>query len=501
MEYNLSNEDFGLKLYNRFPPKYREDDVAQRYALRRYLQTAGDGGFKYSIDEINGIMSLIDYTVTDPEVLKVLLLQYGFEYFHGVPIEYLRNLLPMLSEAYSRKGSISVVEFVATITSGILSHVTVEYDENGVPKVMLNLEMDFALSDRYPTDKQFKRILKNFIPFYALLVLVYTYVYTEEQRISAFDEMTFMEINESREEVGIFYSGLPDNYLLNVSSKLLNKTFILNGSSNSVDPVQFFDIIEYRVNEKGVLDDSLSEIEDTIVYPVEDESGATADVIVKDAMAYKSFEESSIIGDDSYCQTSLQTALIKESAVLNLYNYKGTFNVDNLNDSFILNNKDDTCDVHKDTINTSYRTEFAVLVDEVSKDLYNLNPVLVAGSLHCVEVCSNTVTISGQDNIRIVILDTMSRDDTVTLKHSETSNISLAEVAKSTVTNKINESSILSIKEQRKESITCKSTEIRNISAVDELKDSVLVKGLLNTTFRLNSIKQQGDITTKVTLL
>ena len=41
----LNSEDFGLKIYNRFPPKYREDDVGQKLALKRYLQALSDGGF------------------------------------------------------------------------------------------------------------------------------------------------------------------------------------------------------------------------------------------------------------------------------------------------------------------------------------------------------------------------------------------------------------------------------------------------------------------------
>ena len=38
----LNSEDFGLKIYNRFPPKYREDDVGQNFALKRYLQALSE---------------------------------------------------------------------------------------------------------------------------------------------------------------------------------------------------------------------------------------------------------------------------------------------------------------------------------------------------------------------------------------------------------------------------------------------------------------------------
>ena len=38
----LNSKDFGLKIYNRFPPKYREDDVEQKYALKRYIQSLSE---------------------------------------------------------------------------------------------------------------------------------------------------------------------------------------------------------------------------------------------------------------------------------------------------------------------------------------------------------------------------------------------------------------------------------------------------------------------------
>ena len=73
----LNSEYFGLKIYNRFPPKYREDDVGQNFALKRYLQALSDGGFKYSIDEINGIADLKDPDKVDSKVLPILFKQIG----------------------------------------------------------------------------------------------------------------------------------------------------------------------------------------------------------------------------------------------------------------------------------------------------------------------------------------------------------------------------------------------------------------------------------------
>ena len=115
----LNSEDFGLKIYNRFPPKYREDDVGQKYALKRYIESASEGGFKHAIDDVNGITNLIDPDKVSSTVLPTLFQQYGLEIFNGIPEEYLRYLLPKLGEAWSKKGSLSVIEFITSSLSGI----------------------------------------------------------------------------------------------------------------------------------------------------------------------------------------------------------------------------------------------------------------------------------------------------------------------------------------------------------------------------------------------
>ena len=73
----LSEEDFGLKIYNRFPPKYREDDLGQKLALKRYLQALADGGFRYIIQDTNGLLDLKDPDKTSMDALYKLYEQYG----------------------------------------------------------------------------------------------------------------------------------------------------------------------------------------------------------------------------------------------------------------------------------------------------------------------------------------------------------------------------------------------------------------------------------------
>lgn len=224
----LSSKDFGLKIYNRFPPKYREDDVSQKYALKRFLESLSDGGFKYAIDDINGILNLIDPDKVNAKILPILFKQYGLEIFNGIPEEYLRYLLPRLGEVWSKKGSLSAVEYVTASISGIKTITEVDYDENGNPLIDVKLEMDYNIGSYVPDTEQFNRLLKNFMPFYCDFTLVYSYMFYESQILWSKDLET-MDITETKDETSRLQSSESD-YLKSKISQIVSE----KGSFNSL---------------------------------------------------------------------------------------------------------------------------------------------------------------------------------------------------------------------------------------------------------------------------
>lgn len=233
----LNSDDFGLKIYNRFPPKYREDDVGQNYALKRYLQALSDGGFKYAIDEINGITTLIDPDKVDAKVLPVLFKQYGLDIFNGIPEEYLRYLLPKLGEAWSKKGSLSVVEFITSSLSGIKTSTEVNYDEKDNPIVNVRLEMDYNIGDYFPEAEQFTRLLENFVPFYCDVSMLYSYLFHETQVLVG-KEDDYLSIIDIMNEKGFIPHDIGVRYYpqLNTEQRLLNGSLLLNESYLSESP-------------------------------------------------------------------------------------------------------------------------------------------------------------------------------------------------------------------------------------------------------------------------
>ena len=218
----LNSKDFGLKIYNRFPPKYREDDVSQNYALKRYLEALADGGFKYAIDEINGILDIKDPDKTKAEVLPILFKQYGLEIFNGIPEEYLRYLLPKLGEAWSMKGSLSVVEFITSSLSGVKTTTDIIYDEDDNPNIDVRFEMDYNIGDYFPDAEQFKKLLVSLLPFYCDTTLIYNYMFYIEALLKIKEEERIKIFEKARED------------LCNILGEDTINTSIVNNVSDSV---------------------------------------------------------------------------------------------------------------------------------------------------------------------------------------------------------------------------------------------------------------------------
>lgn len=224
----LDPKDFGLKLYSRFPPSYRADDADQKYALKRYLETAADGGFKYIIEEQNGLLDLINPQTSPLEVIYLLYEQYGLDLFHGIPEEFLRAFLPNLGLAWAKKGSLDVVEYIVSSLSGIKTSMEVTYDDFDNPLVWVRLEMDFSVNEYFPDTEQFNRILQHFIPFYCDALLIYSYVYYEYGDLHG-DEYLSTFIWDKKSELGTIPYGVHWAWTpLTNTDKQLNVDFILN---------------------------------------------------------------------------------------------------------------------------------------------------------------------------------------------------------------------------------------------------------------------------------
>ena len=178
----LDSNTFGEKLYNKFPLRYRLDDSSNEYALKRFIFTLADGGFKYVIDDINSLLRVISPSTATIEELFILYEQYGLEVFNGIPEDYLRRLLPFIHDAGSFKGSLSSIDFISTSVTGLQTTTAIETDDsdNSV-SVEVSINLTRIASKFFPNYDKFIRILENFMPFYCVLYVVYNYQYISDE--------------------------------------------------------------------------------------------------------------------------------------------------------------------------------------------------------------------------------------------------------------------------------------------------------------------------------
>lgn len=164
---NVLNPDtFGEKLYNRLPALYRTEDVNNNLALKRYLESLSEGGFAKLINEMNGLLNIVDPEKTPHKVLKYLFGQYGVTMFQGVDEKLLRKLLQIISDIFSRKGSKSTIYYIASILTGC--ECVINYTiEDGIYLLKISFEVEDESQLLSDTDKSFlESILKDYVPFY-----------------------------------------------------------------------------------------------------------------------------------------------------------------------------------------------------------------------------------------------------------------------------------------------------------------------------------------------
>lgn len=260
----LNSETFGSKIYDKFPEGYKRDDKLNKYALKRFINTAGEG-FKCVIGEVNGITDLRDSNKAITKALPVIYSSHGLEVFNGIPETYLRNLVPVLNPLFSRKGSMSAISYLSTVISGVSCKVDLSYFQDN-NQVNVLIDMDNSKENDFPSVEQLRRIVNEFVPFYCNVSLVFSYSFRDTFGITFRDFLEDEFYLSNKEPVGIYVSDVLEDeitirtedhiVLLNDSytenSNFLNSTIltltnnIFLNSCNGYDIITVNGVIEER---------------------------------------------------------------------------------------------------------------------------------------------------------------------------------------------------------------------------------------------------------------
>lgn len=233
----LDFNNFGDKLYKMFPESYRNDDSKQEYALKRFLQSVGEG-YAVVIKDTNDNLDLVDPTKTPKENLYKLYKQYGIEMSRGISETYLRSFLNDIGYVWQEKGSLGVISFVATSITGGGVFIFPERTETGVTLYLTVFLENARDMEVFPTIEQFTRIVENFTPFYCDVVAELIKDFVEEISIAYVEETANEATEVDKEENSQVDLVAPTG----IDMYLNDSTGVLNTARLNVP--QFYDIIK-----------------------------------------------------------------------------------------------------------------------------------------------------------------------------------------------------------------------------------------------------------------
>ena len=135
--------DFGAYLYNSLPEIYRTADSGVYFTLRRFLDVLGEAGMKGVWKETLALADLIDVDKCPTKFLPQLSEMVGFTYSQDMPELLQRRLLKNIVEIYKRKGTASVIGFIARELTGFETEV-IELQEKAFRTWSDNLHPEYA---------------------------------------------------------------------------------------------------------------------------------------------------------------------------------------------------------------------------------------------------------------------------------------------------------------------------------------------------------------------
>lgn len=191
-------------LYYKLPKVYQAEDKEQ--LLRRFIDTFAEAGFNPLLQETLSITDLLDVDKCPSKFLPQLCRMYGYEYTLELPELFQRRLLKHIVEMYKRKGTKSVVRFIARELTGFDSDIieNKDFTEEHVAltkwdikfehyrNFILKLTAPYEDSNLFNKEDIVIKIVNDFLPTNSQVFLITAYWFKEEAEIvrKAIDEIS-----------------------------------------------------------------------------------------------------------------------------------------------------------------------------------------------------------------------------------------------------------------------------------------------------------------------
>lgn len=208
--------DFAEYLYNRLPKIYRTYDRDQ--ILQKLIETFAEGGFNLVIQDTMTLPELLDVDKCPKKFLPLLARSYGYEYSEELPELFQRRLLKNIVEMYKRKGTKSVVKFIARELSGFETEIieNKDFSEKDIEisgwdirfehyrNFILKLSAPYETSMLNAKEDAVKLVIKDFLPTNSNVFIITSYWFEESDNFSnkrIVEDIIKETIREYNEEV------------------------------------------------------------------------------------------------------------------------------------------------------------------------------------------------------------------------------------------------------------------------------------------------------------
>lgn len=401
---------FADYLYNRLPKLYRTHDTEQ--ILRRFIETFAEGGFDPLLQETVDMMNLLDVDKCPSEFLPLLCQMYGFEYTVEIPELFIRRLLKHIIELYKRKGTKSVVKFIARELTGFDSEIieNKDFDEELIElthwdirfehyrNFVLKLNAPYEDSSLYNKEDVVKKLLTDFLPTNSQVFVITVYWFQEDSEIVAKSVDDYLKefVNDYNEEVATI-KRLMEDISYKIKDNLYDYIYTFIGEEESItnDSVRLITNVLLRILDVVSINEGLENHQRNVIEARETSSNLVLDGEM--TKSSESFEESltrlkhKLNEEQEQIESSTLTQMEETTKSRDTYSFEprpteslergikdivSDYNSEDLEVGRIFHN---SCDI----INTNHEETYETPYQEVNSEncLLNLSTPLITNAL------------------------------------------------------------------------------------------------------------------------
>lgn len=247
--------DFAEYLYSRLPKIYRYSD--KDLILKSLIETFVEGGFNHVIEDAIRIPDLLDVDKCPKRFLPLVASMYGYTYSEELPELFQRRFLKNIVEMYKRKGTKSVLRFIARELTGFDCDIIENKDFNtneikvtGWDKrfehyrnFILKLKAPYETSMLEVKEEVVKRVVKDFLPTNSQVLVVTAYWFEDKMDLTkqTIEEVLNTTVHEYLMEIkqisDFIYSKLDDKYKLKLKEVLYDIGLLEVSTEDSIKDI------------------------------------------------------------------------------------------------------------------------------------------------------------------------------------------------------------------------------------------------------------------------